>query len=692
MYQKKLNKNFVKIKINNIYCFVPQNLTILQACEYLNIEIPRFCYYKELNIAGNCRMCLIELENNPKPVASCALNILPNMSIFTNTPLVYKSRENILEFLLLNHPLDCPICDQGGECDLQDQSFLFGSKKSRFFFYKRSVEDKNCGPFIKTIMTRCIHCTRCIRFLTEIANETVLGTTFRGQNTEIGSYISKNIKTKLSGNLIDLCPVGALTSKPYAFKSRQWELKQHYNIDLFDSFSNKTIINTRGNKIMRVLPFKSIKNSIWLTDKARFFFDGLDIQRIHDVFINKQNSNWKNALNELNSSLLSNHNLIFILGKFLNLENIFLIKMLKQHFLNPNNMVLNEKFDKNINYNFLSNFIFKSNISNDLLEYDACLCINTNLQDENPILNSLLYQRMNRGNFEIYNLDVFNKENISTAHSGFSLKTLISLIEGRHDICKLLISKKNPIIIIGTTVLNQKNQKLINYLLSCLNKQFKILFDLNWNNLNHLHLDSNSMNSLFLNFNKKKKFKNKKKFILLNLDTDNVNFSLLEKELNIQFEKKIYIGSHVTKNTYESDIVIPKLSILEESGSYLNTQLKLQISEKLINNENKKIKPAWSIFCMLKQHHSFLFSNLNTSRYINIRKFLYKKYIFNKIQTSTHMIESTLKIKSKFFPNKKQQIFNQNIENYYLDDIITKNSSTMGSISYTLNKQNFLIN
>lgn len=210
----------IKIFINNKILFVPKNITVLEACEKNAVAVPRFCYHERLSIAGNCRMCLVEIEKITKPIASCTFPVSPNMKIYTNTPLVEKARENILEFLLMHHPLDCPICDQGGECDLQDQTLMFGSEHSRYFLKKRSVEDKACSFLIKTIMTRCIHCTRCVRFFQDIIGEACLGTTLRGQKTEIGFYIKKKINMEFSGNIIDLCPVGALTSKVYAFTAR----------------------------------------------------------------------------------------------------------------------------------------------------------------------------------------------------------------------------------------------------------------------------------------------------------------------------------------------------------------------------------------------------------------------------------------------------------------------------------------
>ena len=224
----------VTVVINGVEVLVDKNSTVLQACESIGIEIPRFCFHERLSVAGNCRMCLVEIEKSPKPQASCALPVMNNMKIFTDTPLVKKAREAVLEFLLINHPLDCPICDQGGECDLQDQAMIYGSDSSRFYEYKRGVENKNIGPLVKMIMTRCIHCTRCVRFMSEVAGLGDFGTTGRGNSTEIGTYIEKNLNSELSGNIVDLCPVGALTSKSYAFKARPWELTSFDTLDISD--------------------------------------------------------------------------------------------------------------------------------------------------------------------------------------------------------------------------------------------------------------------------------------------------------------------------------------------------------------------------------------------------------------------------------------------------------------------------
>jgi len=266
-HASSMRRDTMKVTVDGAEIDVPKGVTVLQAVEKAGIDVPRFCYHDRLSIAGNCRMCLVEVEKSPKPVASCAMPAMPGMNIKTDTPLVKKAREGVMEFLLANHPLDCPICDQGGECDLQDQSMEYGSDKSRFREYKRAVQDKNIGPLVKTVMTRCIHCTRCVRFSTEVAGVTDLGTTGRGNLMEIGTYTEKVLDSELSGNVIDLCPVGALTSKPYAFTARNWELESTETVDAMDAVGANITVDVKGTDIMRIIPrLNEDVNEEWLSD------------------------------------------------------------------------------------------------------------------------------------------------------------------------------------------------------------------------------------------------------------------------------------------------------------------------------------------------------------------------------------------------------------------------------------------
>ena len=276
-----------KVTVDGIEVEVPNGCNVLQACEAAGKEIPRFCYHERLSVAGNCRMCLVEIEKAPpKPFASCAYPVNDGMVVHTDTPMVRAARRGVMEFLLINHPLDCPICDQGGECDLQDQSVGYGGDHSRYHESKRAVVNPDLGPLVKTIMTRCIHCTRCIRFSTEIAGVSEMGATARGESMAVGTYVEKALSSELSGNLIDICPVGALTSKPYAFVARPWELKKTDSVDVLDAVGAAIRVDTRGAEVLRILPrLNEDVNEEWLADKSRFALDGLKSRRLDTPWV-----------------------------------------------------------------------------------------------------------------------------------------------------------------------------------------------------------------------------------------------------------------------------------------------------------------------------------------------------------------------------------------------------------------------
>lgn len=402
----------VTLKINNNVFFFNKNISILEACRLVGIHLPRFCYHEILSVVGNCRMCLVEIERSPKPVVSCAMPVSQNLNISTNSPLIKKSRENILELLLLNHPLDCPICDQGGECDLQDQVRLEGLKTSRSFVEKRGVEDKNYGVFIKTIMTRCIHCTRCVRFSEEIAGILGFGTFNRGTFMEIGSYTNSYFNSEISGNVIDLCPVGALTSKPYAFKTRSWELKVEESIDCTDNFGSNILVNYKDQEILRIQPKinKNINQTL-ITDRIRFSYDSLNYNRIKNVvkrsnvlkiksditfcFANSFNPLLKKSklyhLNnfsfEIECNLLDLENLV-LLNKNTSFKNLFVsylikLNLLEEQYLNYSEFIFFKKFQLtsisflNVNSSIqeLKNYII--NLKN--LKQKITILINDNL-------------------------------------------------------------------------------------------------------------------------------------------------------------------------------------------------------------------------------------------------------------------------------------------------------------------------
>jgi NADH dehydrogenase/NADH:ubiquinone oxidoreductase subunit G len=381
-------------------------------------------------------MCIVEIEKFPKPVSSCTLKVINGMNIFTKTPLVRKAQETVLEFLLINHPLDCPICDQGGECDLQDQLNFFGSDSSRFFKLKRGVSDKNCGPFVKTIMTRCIHCTRCVRFLSEIGGSNSFGMLGRSSNAEIGLYISDKLRSEFSGNVIDLCPVGALTSKPYSFKGRSWELINSKTIDILDSINSDIIVSLKGFNVLRILPsFTSYNPSEWISDKTRFFYDSFDFFRIKKCWSRKVNSfiSLPDAV-KLVHSLLENglkkkKNLGIFLGSLVDLETTMLSKYLG-NYLGSSDIYSDFKLNVSSSIDSRSNYSFTS--CQALEQSDFCLLLGVDLRSEASTLNLLIKKRVTEGSLVVGYIGPSTDLLYKSIHLGLGIDSLVSILKGKH--------------------------------------------------------------------------------------------------------------------------------------------------------------------------------------------------------------------------------------------------------------------
>lgn len=653
----------IEIYINNIKLKVNKNLTVLQACNNFKIEIPKFCFQENLEIAGNCRMCLVEIENSPKPIASCAMPLMPNMRIFTDTPLVQKARESVLEFLLINHPLDCPICDQASECDLQDQTMIFGSDRSRFFFKKRGVEDKYCGPFIKTIMTRCIHCTRCVRFANEICGIDNLGTTGRGNKTEINFYYPKVFNSEFSGNLVDLCPVGALTSKPYAFKARSWELKKKEGIDILDSLGSNIKIDIFNNEIVRILPKTNFNiNKEWISNKTRYFFDSLKYQRLKYPLLKDDKNNfykisWLRALNLINKKLIKTDSskIKSIIGNLTDFESIFLLKknLNKLGILNIHyESFLNNKKIK-INSDLTSNFLFNTTLKS-IEESDLCLIIGSDIRKEGSIINIHLINRLKKGNFKI--AYVGHKINFTypIQHLGLTFKTLINIFLGKHPFCKDLKKSKKPLIFIGENILNQKNGF---YFLSKL-KNLSIFK----NNINFYNSQTSLINFFEITFSQSNNFLND--FELYYLFNTN-----LQKKLKISKNSfVIYQGHHFTKDAQNSNLILPGLTFLEKNGLYINSEGFIQKNKQILNLTTEQRK--------------------DSIIYRNIYKFLLNQnqlkltYFFKIKDILPYLLKKKIKIKNNFIFNKKSLKININfldllIKNNYYTNILEQYSKIL---------------
>ncbi len=578
----------VKISINGNSHEVPQGITIIQACEIAGIEIPRFCYHERLAIAGNCRMCLVEVAGGPpKPVASCAMPVNENMQIFTDTPMVKKAREGVMEFLLANHPLDCPICDQAGECDLQDQAYQYGKGESAYHEDKRAVNDKNMGPLIKTQMTRCIHCTRCVRFIEDVAGTCELGAVKRGEGMEITTYLEKNVSSELSGNVIDLCPVGALTSKPYAFKARSWELKKTETIDVMDALGSNIRVDSRGVEVMRILPRLNEEiNEEWIADKARFCYDGFKYQRLDRPYLKVNRkltpANFEDCYEEIKNQIIKikPEQIGALTGKLSSLEDIFALKKLMQALgvENIDCRLNSQKFDaKN-----KSEFLFNTSIAG-IEEADSCLLIGVNPRKDAPILNARLRKRFLSKKIKIASIG----EDIDLTYKhqvlGDDIKILQSILEGKNPFCEILQQAKNNMLILGEDVVSREDGAEIIQLCKAIATKYNMLRN-DWNGFNFLAKSTGLINGLELDFvskNSAKEIINKaqngeiKLLFLQNVD-DEIDFSKLKNCF------VIYLGSNGDNGVKVADIILPTCNFVEKDGFYMNLEGRIQKARRAI--------------------------------------------------------------------------------------------------------------
>jgi NADH-quinone oxidoreductase chain G len=660
----------IKIRINNFEFLVKSNISVLEACKYVGIDIPRFCYHEMLSVAGNCRMCLVEIEKSPKPVASCALPVTQNMQVYVDTPLVKKARENVLETLLLNHPLDCPICDQGGECDLQDQTKLFGGDFSRFFFNKRGVEDKECGPLIKTIMTRCIHCTRCVRFGSEIAGVDFLGTLNRGGSTEIGGYISEIFNSEISGNVIDLCPVGALTSKPYAFKARPWEIRSHESIDLTDSTGSNIYVNFKESEIVRILPKNNseINDSI-ISDKARFSYDYLKSNRLQKIFekltVDNASSyksiDWKEIFVKIDTILEKNGPVLVLVNDEIDLESLSLLQSL------VNKLKGNIKV-RSLNTSDLSkDNLFVSSDCDKLSDIKAiskiCFLISTNLRLESAILNTKIRTKVLDQNFKVFGLGQKSNSTFPIEFVNLNINSLLQIFEGKNLLLsKALLSFKNPIFLLGSNLKKRfYNLKVLKSLLKTILPTSKIL---------DIKLACNSAGIEFLNIQgiTKKDVVNSKAVFAFNLD-DTLN---LQRVLKNYSNDLFWFNTHRSVLAKQATYVIPVSSPFEEEGIFINLENRPQQSLKTFSgiNDTRSIKSVIKAFSIDGNLESKKFSNF-------IQELVDTSKTFSRLKCCLLNLKS-IKALCSINPSLVSNYpIKATFEDFYLTNKFTKNSQTM---------------
>lgn len=724
--------------INNIKLkYSPTNNSIIDYCENLGINIPHFCYHKNLSVSGNCRMCLVELKNSPKPLVSCAMTLANNMEIFTDSPLVKKARENVLEFLLLNHPLDCPVCDQGGECDLQDQSFVFGTDTKRFYNFKRVVANKNLGPIVKTVMTRCIHCTRCVRFADEIAGVSDLGMFGRGLNSEIGMYVTKLFKSELSGNVIDICPVGALTSKPYPFTARSWELKSMKSIDFTDSFGVDVEVYSKNNSIIKILPgYNTFQNSTnWISDKTRFSFNGMfSPERVSEAFLLSISTeiallSWKNLFKEITSNVyfqyhLSKHifktpSIILIFDNELNIECLSLLVLLndKYSFLSLKKLdktSLNSDFEQDYLINPVQTFL-------DLSKIDFCLLLNINPRYEGYLLNLSLRKRYLKKKLKIYSFGVLTDLTYPTKFIGSNQKTLKAIAEGTHPCCQDLKNSSNPTLIVGSEILKRNDtdglSSLIRFFVESIN-----LRTVYKNGLNFLKSSLTSITYSMFNTVSVLNYSNILESTGLYLINTNLTHSSLSKltelkllcssKLAVNYPYKILIQQNniFTGDFYENVRLkfrasalfnLPNKVFFEDSGTYVNVEGLVKKNIKIIPSI-LNAKSNWNILRSFSNHLEKILiktsDNLKEKLTLPLDdRLIFSRYVeFNFFpsvslsgfleSTSTVKICKTrnLNIPINYTANKTKLVLSKN--RLWLDDFYIGGIDTYSKFSHTMIK------
>ncbi len=571
----------LKLKINDKDIEIEEGLTVLQACEQAGFEIPRFCYHEKLSIAGNCRMCLVEMEKSAKPIASCAMPATEGMNIKTNTPLVEKARKGVMEFLLANHPLDCPVCDQGGECDLQDQSMYYGIDKSRYKENKRFVPEKYMGPLIKTQMTRCIHCTRCIRFATEVAGVPELGAIGRGEDMQITTYLEKSMESELSANVIDLCPVGALTSKPYVFEARPWELKKTETIDVMDAVGSNIRVDSYGWEVKRVLPrINEDINEEWISDKTRYACDGLKNQRLDAPYMRNGNNfekiSWKSAYEQIVEKIKTTlpDKIAGLTGDLTNLETLYTVKEFFGKTIKSKN--LESRTDNTyINRNNRSNYIFNSQI-NGIEESDLIVLIGANPRFEATILNARIRKNFIKNKTMIYSIGDVTDQTYPIINLPNNTETIKKICEGKHDLSKKIYEADKPLIILGQSALRLESGKYIFENLKKFLKEKNKISD-KWNSLNILSNNASTVGSYDLNILSSEDNRN---LVLEGIGENKFDVLFLFGQDNLTFKKKnefvIYIGSHGDNGAEMADLILPGAAYTEQDGHFVNLEGKIQ--------------------------------------------------------------------------------------------------------------------
>jgi NADH-quinone oxidoreductase subunit G len=583
-----------KVTVDGLELEVPQGATVLQACELAGKEIPRFCYHERLSIAGNCRMCLVEVAPGPpKPQASCALPAAEGQVIKTNSAMVKKAREGVMEFLLINHPLDCPICDQGGECDLQDQSVAYGRGVSRYDENKRAVTEKYMGPIVKTVMTRCIQCTRCIRFAEEVAGIEEIGAIGRGEGMQITSYLERAVTSELSGNVVDLCPVGALTSKPYAFEARPWELKKTPSIDVMDAVGTNIRLDSRGRAVLRALPrINEDVNEEWASDKTRHAVDGLTHRRLDRPYVRKNGKlvavDWNEAFAAIASAKqAAGTSLAVIAGDQVDCETMFAARELVSAL--GGTMFEGRQTGLSYDVSSLAAVNFNTGIAG-IENADVILLVGSDLRREAPLVNTRVQKAVRKQHAKVFAIGPETDLTYKTEFLGSSLGLLNKLPKAAADAFK---SAHRPAIIVGGGALRYEGAHGAALAFA---KKYNLVRD-GWNGFNVLHMAASRMGGLMLGYAHDggiKAIAAAKPKLAFFLGADDVDYSLFGDSF------KVYVGHHGDNGARHADVILPGAAYSEKSGAYVNLEGRVQRGERAVFPPGDA-REDWSIFRALSE-------------------------------------------------------------------------------------------
>lgn len=576
-----------KLTINGAEIEVVPGTSVLQACEQMGIEVPRFCYHDKLSVPANCRMCLVEIEKSPKPMASCAIPCADGMVVKTDSDVVKRARKSVMEMLLVNHPLDCPICDQGGECDLQDQAVAYGFDRGRYAEAKRAVKDKDLGPLVKTVMTRCIHCTRCIRFIDEIAGTPVLGGINRGEHMEIGTYVAQAVTSELSGNLVDVCPVGALTNKPYEFSARPWELQKTESIDVMDAIGSNIRIDTRGNEVMRILPrLNEDVNEEWINDKTRYALDGLKRQRLDKPYVRKngklQPASWAEAFAAIAERMKATQGacIAALAGDLADCESMFALKALLQALGSPHMDCRQDGALYDISAR--AGYLFNSGIAG-IEDADAILLVGVNPRYEGTLVNSRIRKRWLRGGMRVGLIGQKNDLTYPYRHLGTGPESLQDLIDGKSEFATILKNAKKPMLIVGAGALARADGIVLQGHLRKLAETYAMVRD-DWNGFNVLHTAASRVGGLTMGFVPQSNGYATAQIlqgaeqgaldIVYLLGADEIDANRLGKAF------VIYQGHHGDRGAHRADVILPGAAYTEKHAIYVNTEGRAQAARQ----------------------------------------------------------------------------------------------------------------